>query len=268
MLLCLQVHVDEPSGDILVFLTGQDEIDSLERLLHERVSTLPDGLTDLQLIITPMYAALPPEQQMKVGICTPMPFLLVRTMWIAVGCVLQRCCTNFCSCLLPLVCVCSLLGFAQTLLDGKAVCHKTCNPASSWVLKLGGNVLHTCHMLCCEQGCSLLVLLQVFDPAPAGARKAILATNIAETSITIPGVKYVIDTGFVKARGYNAKLGADSLQVVPVSQAQARQRSGRAGVCHEQVRLLTPHVVYEYCIFLSLQTETGFRKKLLRRNRT
>ncbi len=42
-------------------------------------------------------------------------------------------------------------------------------------------------------------------------------------------MRYVIDTGFVKARGYNAKLGAESLQVVPVSQAQARQRSGRAG---------------------------------------
>jgi hypothetical protein len=53
----------------------------------------------------------------------------------------------------------------------------------------------------------------VFEPAPPGTRKAILATNIAETSITIPGVRYVVDTGFVKARGYHAKLGADSLQV-------------------------------------------------------
>lgn len=69
----------------------------------------------------------------------------------------------------------------------------------------------------------------MFEAAPEGHRKVILATNIAETSITISGVRYVIDTGFVKARGYNAKLGADSLQVVPVSQAQARQRSGRAG---------------------------------------
>ncbi len=57
----------------------------------------------------------------------------------------------------------------------------------------------------------------------------ILATNIAETSITVPGVRYAIDTGFVKARSYSARLGSDSLQVVPVSKAQARQRSGRAG---------------------------------------
>ena len=45
------------------------------------------------------------------------------------------------------------------------------------------------------------------------------------------GVRYVIDAGFVKARGYHARLGAESLQVLPVSQAQARQRSGRAGSC-------------------------------------
>ena len=62
--------------------------------------------------------------------------------------------------------------------------------------------------------------------APA---QVVLATNIAETSITIPGVRYVVDPGFVKARSYNARCGSDSLQVVPVSQAQARQRSGRAG---------------------------------------
>lgn len=71
--------------------------------------------------------------------------------------------------------------------------------------------------------------MRVFEPAPPGVRKAVLATNIAETSITIPGVRFVVDTGFVKARAYSARLGADSLQVVPVSQAQARQRSGRAG---------------------------------------
>lgn len=43
--------------------------------------------------------------------------------------------------------------------------------------------------------------MKVFQPAPEGTRKIILATNIAETSVTIPGVKYVLDTGYVKARG-------------------------------------------------------------------
>lgn len=51
-----------------------------------------------------------------------------------------------------------------------------------------------------------------------------LATNIAETSITIPGIKYVIDTGLVKARSYNALSGIESLTVIPISKAQAIQR--------------------------------------------
>ena len=57
----------------------------------------------------------------------------------------------------------------------------------------------------------------------------ILSTNLAETSVTIPRVTCVIDTGLVKARGYNPAMGLDILSVQPVSQAQARQRAGRAG---------------------------------------
>jgi ATP-dependent RNA helicase DHX8/PRP22 len=62
-----QVHVDEPAGDILVFLTGQEEIDSLARLLEERSAALPEGgAGGLGLAVLPIYAALPPEQQVKV----------------------------------------------------------------------------------------------------------------------------------------------------------------------------------------------------------
>lgn len=57
----------------------------------------------------------------------------------------------------------------------------------------------------------------------------ILSTNIAETSVTIPGVTCVIDPGLVKTRGYNPLVGLDILSVQPTSQAQARQRAGRAG---------------------------------------
>lgn len=70
---------------------------------------------------------------------------------------------------------------------------------------------------------------QVFDPAPPGTRKVVIATNIAETSITIDGIYYVIDPGFVKQSAYDPKLGMDRLQVTPISQANAKQRSGRAG---------------------------------------
>ena len=71
--------------------------------------------------------------------------------------------------------------------------------------------------------------LKVFEPAPTHARKVILATNIAETSLTINGIKFVIDTGHVKQRVYNPRTGLDTLAVMPVSQAQAGQRTGRAG---------------------------------------
>jgi len=71
--------------------------------------------------------------------------------------------------------------------------------------------------------------LAVFFTPPKGVRKVVLATNIAETSITIPGIVYVIDCGYVKVKWYNPKTSSDSLVVVPVSKASAIQRAGRAG---------------------------------------
>ncbi|WRT65383.1 uncharacterized protein IL334_002326 [Kwoniella shivajii] len=126
----LQIHLMEPAGDILLFLTGQEEIDTACEVLYERVKAL--GPQVPELIILPVYAALPSEMQSR-----------------------------------------------------------------------------------------------IFDPPPPGARKVVIATNIAETSITIDGIYYVIDPGFAKQNAYDPKLGMDSL--IPISQAQARQRSGRAG---------------------------------------
>nr|CCC94015.1 putative pre-mRNA splicing factor ATP-dependent RNA helicase [Trypanosoma congolense IL3000] len=71
--------------------------------------------------------------------------------------------------------------------------------------------------------------LLVFDPVPDSKRKIILATNIAETSITVEGIKYVVDSGVVKAKHYNSKVGMEVLVEVDVSKAQAMQRAGRAG---------------------------------------
>lgn len=122
-----QIHMEEASGDILVFLTGQEEIESMERLLRERAAYLPEGMQNLSVVS--IYAALPSEQQM-----------------------------------------------------------------------------------------------QAFKPASVGYRKVILATNIAETSVTIPGIRYVIDPGLVKARSYNPRIGVESLIVMPISKAQALQR--------------------------------------------
>ncbi|KAI0273863.1 P-loop containing nucleoside triphosphate hydrolase protein [Gloeopeniophorella convolvens] len=71
--------------------------------------------------------------------------------------------------------------------------------------------------------------MQIFEPSPPGSRKVVVATNIAEASITIEGVKFVVDCGFVKIRMYDSSAGFSSLKIVPISQASAIQRAGRAG---------------------------------------
>nr|KAJ0212274.1 hypothetical protein LSAT_V11C400184800 [Lactuca sativa] len=127
-----QIHLEEGPGDILVFLSGQEEIESIEGLVRENLKKLPEA--NQKVLILPLFSSLPSEKQMK-----------------------------------------------------------------------------------------------VFAPAPVGFRKVILATNIAETSVTIPGIKYVIDPGLVKVRSYSPDSGIESLIVVKTSKAQALQRSGRAG---------------------------------------
>jgi pre-mRNA-splicing factor ATP-dependent RNA helicase DHX38/PRP16 len=70
---------------------------------------------------------------------------------------------------------------------------------------------------------------RIFEPAEPGTRKCIVATNIAETSLTVDGIVYVVDSGLCKLKVYNAAIGMDALQVLPVSVANADQRAGRAG---------------------------------------
>ncbi|KAG4076501.1 hypothetical protein HA402_014465 [Bradysia odoriphaga] len=71
--------------------------------------------------------------------------------------------------------------------------------------------------------------LEVFQPSTNNYRKVILSTNIAETSLTIKGIKYVIDSGMVKRKVYDSVTGMDTLKVTRISQDQAWQRTGRAG---------------------------------------
>lgn len=84
---------------------------------------------------------------------------------------------------------------------------------------------------------------RIFNKSSTTKRKVVVATNIAETSLTVDGIKYVIDCGLVKVKVYNPKLGMDTLQVVPISFANAEQRSGRAGRTGAGVayRLYTEH---------------------------
>ncbi|XP_073139781.1 probable pre-mRNA-splicing factor ATP-dependent RNA helicase DEAH9 isoform X2 [Henckelia pumila] len=69
----------------------------------------------------------------------------------------------------------------------------------------------------------------VFSPTPRGRRKVVISTNIAETSLTLEGVVYVVDCGFTKQRFYNPMTDIENLVVTPISKASARQRAGRAG---------------------------------------
>lgn len=128
-----QIHLTQDlPGDILVFLSGQEEIDNMETALNESINKL--GSEIKPMIICSIYANLPPDLQAK-----------------------------------------------------------------------------------------------IFDLTPTNTRKVVLATNIAETSITIDGIAYVIDPGYVKQNVYNPITGMESLVVVPCSRASADQRAGRAG---------------------------------------
>lgn len=84
---------------------------------------------------------------------------------------------------------------------------------------------------------------KIFDPTPAGSRKVVLATNIAETSITINGVVFVVDCGLAKELVFNPATGTESLQATPISRASAEQRAGRAGrvAAGQCLRLYTKH---------------------------
>lgn len=70
---------------------------------------------------------------------------------------------------------------------------------------------------------------RVFQPAEKGIRRVIVATNIAATSLTVDGVVYVIDSGYVKQLAYSPRTGLDSLGIVPIAKSEAIQRAGRAG---------------------------------------
>jgi pre-mRNA-splicing factor ATP-dependent RNA helicase DHX38/PRP16 len=70
---------------------------------------------------------------------------------------------------------------------------------------------------------------KIFDAADTGVRKCVVSTNIAETSLTLDGILYVIDAGYCKLKVYNPNIGMDSLAITPIAKANANQRAGRAG---------------------------------------
>ncbi|GIL69699.1 hypothetical protein Vretifemale_520, partial [Volvox reticuliferus] len=155
----ITIHLRDGPGDILIFMTGQEEIEATCFSLAERLEHMRSNGSEIpELLILPIYSQLPSDLQAK-----------------------------------------------------------------------------------------------IFDKAAEGVRKCIVSTNIAETSLTVDGILYVIDTGYVKMKVYNPKMGMDALQVLPISQAAAGQRSGRAG-------RTGPGTCYR------LYTESAFRHEMLSMN--
>ncbi|KAI0130881.1 P-loop containing nucleoside triphosphate hydrolase protein [Daldinia grandis] len=137
----LQIHAGEGNGDILLFLTGEEEIEDTCRKISLEVDELVRETDCGPMAVYPLYGTLPPHQQQKIFDPAPPP------------------------------------------------------------LKKGGRP----------------------------GRKCIVSTNIAETSLTIDGIVYVVDPGFSKQKIYNPRLRVESLLVSPISKASAQQRAGRAG---------------------------------------
>jgi pre-mRNA-splicing factor ATP-dependent RNA helicase DHX15/PRP43 len=137
----LQIHATEPEGDILLFLTGEEEIEDACRRIGLEVDEMIRESDAGPMVVYPLYGTLPPQQQQRIFDKAPAP------------------------------------------------------------LRKGGRP----------------------------GRKCIVATNIAETSLTIDGIVYVVDPGFSKQKIYNPRSRVESLLVSPISKASAQQRAGRAG---------------------------------------
>src|SRR5206468_7080844 len=70
---------------------------------------------------------------------------------------------------------------------------------------------------------------RVFEPAPGAVRRVVLATNVAETSLTVPGIRFVVDSGLARLNRYSVRNKVQLLQIEKISQAAANQRAGRCG---------------------------------------
>ncbi|KAK6459920.1 P-loop containing nucleoside triphosphate hydrolase protein [Scheffersomyces coipomensis] len=97
------------------------------------------------------------------------------------------------------------------------------------IIKLGSSLENHLQVLSIYSNLPIDLQKKIFEPTLPHTRKVILATNIAETSITIDGISYVIDPGYVKQNVYNPTQAMESLVVVPCSKASVDQRAGRAG---------------------------------------
>jgi len=119
-------------------------------------------------------------------------------------------------------------GDILIFMSGQEDIEATCVIMAERLLELGGQVPPLSILPLYSQLPSDLQA-KIFEAAPEGTRKVVVSTNVAETSITIDGIRYVIDCGYSKLKVFNPRMGMDALNLTPISQANANQRSGRAG---------------------------------------
>lgn len=137
------------------------------------------------------------------------------------------------------------LGDILVFLPGQEDIENMAESLQETKLRLGNNIKD---LLICPIYANLPSEQQarIFEPTPNGARKVVLATNIAETSLTIDGIVYVVDPGLVKEKEYNPRTMMESLVTKECSQASANQRAGRAGrVCPGKCFRLYTRQAYE-----------------------
>lgn len=120
-------------------------------------------------------------------------------------------------------------GDILIFMTGQEDIECTCYCLAQRMLEVGREVAETLHILPIYSLMPSELQARIFERTKEGHRKCIVATNIAETSLTVDGIYYVIDSGFAKLKVYNPRIGMDALQVYPESQAAANQRKGRAG---------------------------------------
>ncbi|CAG9319735.1 DHX40 [Blepharisma stoltei] len=127
------------------------------------------------------------------------------------------------------------LGDVLVFLTGSEECEKACRVCFDTLQKLvaKGKPVPSMMILPLYGAMPSEEQSKVFKPCPEDTRKVIFSTNIAETSLTINGIGFVIDCGYIKQKAYNPRTGLDALMVTPISKQQAKQRAGRAGRTQE-----------------------------------
>eukprot|EP00667_Euglena_gracilis_P002128 EG_transcript_2127 len=120
-------------------------------------------------------------------------------------------------------------GDILIFMTGQEDIECTCYCLRQRMLEVSAEMAETLHILPIYSLMPSELQAKIFERTKEGHRKCIVATNIAETSLTVDGIYYVIDSGFAKLKVYNPRIGMDALQVYPESQAAANQRKGRAG---------------------------------------